>query len=116
MSACCSWPGASISVIAPSLMALGFLALALLVVSAGFQAIEPAIRANEGAVGRLAGTDPTTIAATVRAWAAGLGFLGGVLVCVIVFSETAGALLGFRLDPLQIDPDRVVARAGGRSS
>ena len=40
----------------------------------------------------------------MRAWAAGLGFLGGVLVCVIVFSETAGALLGFRLDPLRLTP------------
>ena len=48
----------TISVIAPSLMALGFMALALLVVSAGFQAIEPAIRANERAIGRLTGMVP----------------------------------------------------------
>jgi hypothetical protein len=93
-----------ISVIAPSLLAPGFLALALLAVSAGFQAIEPAIRDTEGPIGRVAVMTSAGLAPIVRAWALGFGVLGGVLTCLILFSEMAGALLGARLEWLAITP------------
>lgn len=93
-----------ISLIAPSLAVPGFVALALLVASFGFQAMRPVIRSNGEMIDRLVRLRLSEVSSVLRGWERITGTLGGAIACGLVFSGVVESLLGMSLDGIEVLP------------